>query len=90
MTDSQAHLRIVRVDVEDGSVDDPAHVSAVRAGAGVAGVSREPDLEQWCHDQPIRVLCISANQRGVLCISANPVRMFTWLLATMCTVPLVV
>ena len=47
MTDSQAaqaHLRIVRVDVEDGSVDDPAHVCAVRAGAGVAGVSREPDL----------------------------------------------
>ena len=44
MTDSQAHLRIVRVDVEDGSVDDPANVSAVRAGAGVAGVSREPDL----------------------------------------------
>ena len=43
----RAYLRIVRVDVEDGSVDDPAHVSAVRAGAGVAGVRREPDLEQW-------------------------------------------
>ena len=56
MTDSQAHLRIVRVDVEDGSVDDPAHVSAVRAGAGVAGVSREPDLEHrdWLTYWPIR------------------------------------
>ena len=44
MTDSRAHLRIVRVDVEDGSVDDPSNVSAVRAGPGVAGVCREPDL----------------------------------------------
>ena len=37
-------LRIVGVDVENGRVDDPAYVSAVGRGAGVARICREPDL----------------------------------------------
>ena len=34
-------LGVISVDVEDGGVHHAAHVSAVRAGAGVAGVSGE-------------------------------------------------
>ena len=37
-------LGVVGVDVEDGGVDNPADVRAVRGGAGVAGVGGEPNL----------------------------------------------
>ena len=42
--DQHHRLGIVGVDVEDGGVDDAAHVGTVGGGAGVAGVCRETDL----------------------------------------------